>query len=79
MAEKPQPRGFDVNQPGADRETGIGLFRGLTTDIPGGIVDFMSFITGGAKSAAESARQLLWKSGYGEPVFVISGFVGRPC
>ena len=55
MAEKPQPRGFDVNQPGADRETGIGLFRGLTTDIPGGIVDFMSFITGGAKSAAESA------------------------
>ena len=40
MAENPQPRGFDVNQPGSGRETGIGLLQGATTDLVGGLVDF---------------------------------------
>ena len=44
MAENPQPRGFDVNQPGSGRETGIGLLRGLTTDLVGGVVDFFPFL-----------------------------------
>ena len=44
MAENTQPRGFDVNQPGAARETGIGLFRGLTADIPGGVMDFFPYL-----------------------------------
>ena len=44
MAENPQPRGFDVNQPGSARETGIGFFRGLTLDIPGGVFDLFPYL-----------------------------------
>lgn len=44
MAENTQPRGFDVNQPGSGRETGIGLLRGMTTDLVGGVVDFFPFM-----------------------------------
>ena len=44
MAENTQPRGFDVNQPGSGRETGIGLLRGMTTDLVGGVVDFFPFL-----------------------------------
>ena len=39
MADNPQPRGFDVNQPGSTRETFIGLLQGATTDLGGGLVD----------------------------------------
>ena len=44
MAENPQPRGFDVNQPGSGRETGIGLLQGATTDLVGGLVDFVPYL-----------------------------------
>ena len=44
MAEKPQPRGFDVNQPGSTRETFTGLVQGATTDLVGGIVDLFPYL-----------------------------------
>ena len=39
MTERPQPRGFDVNQPGSARETFTGLAQGATTDLAGSVVD----------------------------------------
>jgi|5B_taG_2_1085324.scaffolds.fasta_scaffold27553_2 hypothetical protein len=43
MAEKPQPRGFDVNQPGSTQETFTGLVQGATTDLVGGLADLLPY------------------------------------
>lgn len=44
MAERPQPRGFDVNQPGSTQETFTGLVQGATTDLVGGVVDLFPYL-----------------------------------
>ncbi len=44
MAERPQPRGFDVNQPGSTQETFTGLVQGATTDLVGGVVDLLPYL-----------------------------------
>ena len=46
LAERPQPRGFDVNQPGSTRETFTGLAQGATTDLVGSVVDLGAAATG---------------------------------
>jgi len=46
MAERPQPRGFEVNQPGSTRETFTGLAQGATTDLAGSVVDLGAAATG---------------------------------
>ena len=46
LAELPQPRGFDVNQPGSTRETFTGLAQGATTDLVGSVVDLGAAATG---------------------------------
>ncbi len=46
MAERPQPRGFDVNQPGSTQETFTGLAQGATTDLVGSVVDLGAAATG---------------------------------
>ena len=43
MAERPQPRGFDVNQPGSTQETFTGLVQGATTDLVGGLADLLPY------------------------------------